>query len=104
MEFLKSLMTSENAVNLGGGFILIGIIIILTPRILGGHFEACDQARQALKNEAQQRGQDDRYNRLTAEEKGTLRMPMYGNIPGEYSGDMGIFRGEYSGDIIQIKT
>lgn len=71
-------MTSENAVNLGGGFILIGIIIILTPRILGGHFEACDQARQALKNEAQQRGQDDRYNRLTAEEKGTLRMPMYG--------------------------
>lgn len=78
MEFIKSLMTSENAVNLGGGFLLIGIIITFTPRILRGHFEACDQARKALKNEAQQLGQDDRYNRLTAEEKGISKMPMYG--------------------------
>ena len=71
-------MTSENAMNLGMPLILIGIIINFTPRILRGHFETCDQVRQSMKNEAQQLGQDERYNRLMAEEKGISRLPMYG--------------------------
>lgn len=70
-------MTSENAVMLGVSLILIGIIYYFSPRILRGHFEACTQARQALKQEALQLGQDKRYKQLTAEEKGISRIPMY---------------------------
>lgn len=75
MEFLKSLMTSDNAINLGMSMILIGVLINFMPRILGKHFETCDQVRQSLKNEAQQLGQAERYKRLTAEEKGISRLP-----------------------------
>jgi hypothetical protein len=77
MEFIKSLMTSENAVMLGVSLTFVGIIYYFSPRILGGHFEACNQARQTLKQEALQLGQDERYKRLTAEEKGISRIPMY---------------------------
>lgn len=77
MEFIGSLLTSENAVMLGTSLILIGIIYYLSPRILRGHFEACNEARQALKQEARQLGQNESYKRLTAEEKGISKIPIY---------------------------
>lgn len=77
MEFLKSLMTSGNALMVGSNFIIIGIIIYFTPQILKGHFEACDQTRQALRQEALQLGQSERFKRLTEEGKGISKIPTY---------------------------
>lgn len=70
-------MTSGNALMVGSHLILIGIIIFFTPQILKGHFEACDQTRQTLKQEALQLGQSERFKRLTAEEKGISKIPTY---------------------------
>jgi len=77
MEFIKSLITSENAVVLGVSLVSVGSIYYFSPRILTRHFEACNQARQVLKQEALQLGQGERYKRLAAEEKGISRIPMY---------------------------
>jgi hypothetical protein len=77
MEFCKSLMTSENALIVGSNLIIIGIIFFFTPKILKGHYEACDQTRQTLKQEALQLGQTDRYKRLTAEGKSISKIPTY---------------------------
>jgi len=62
---------------LGVSLVFVGIIYYFSPRILRGHFEACNDARQALKQEVLQLGQDERHKRLTAEEKGISRIPMY---------------------------
>ena len=77
MEFIKALLTGENAVTLGVGLFLVGIIYYFSPRILGQHVEACNGARRALKQEALQLGQNDRFNRLTKEEKGISKLPLY---------------------------
>jgi hypothetical protein len=78
MDFIKNLMTRDNAITLGVSLFFIGIIIYFIPRILRGHIEVFDQVRQSLKNEAQQFGHVERYNRLTSEEKGISKIPMYG--------------------------
>jgi hypothetical protein len=77
MEFIKSLMTTENAMMLGVSLILVGGIYHFSPWMIRGHLEACNQSRESLKKEAMQLGQTERFNRLTSEEKGISRIPFY---------------------------
>ena len=77
MEFLKTLFNSENALTFGVCLLLTGIIYYFSPRFLIKHVEACNTARQALKQEALQLGQRDRFNQLIREEKGISKLPRY---------------------------
>ena len=78
MDFLKSLLTINNAITIGMGLILVGLIFYFLPRLLKQEYALNDAVRQAMKQEAQALGQTDRLARLQSEEKGIARIPVYG--------------------------
>jgi len=78
MDYLQMLISADNAIFVGLGFIVLGIFISRAPNTK--YYIHYDNIRQMLIKEASAFGQDKRLSNLQGQEASISRMPYYGKL------------------------